>query len=219
DQTKPDPKDLIGYHEHRKEVSYLIYHKRLDEAKTICEKMLEEWPHMPDTHLELGRITYKKGKFAESIVHNTKYLALIGQPGIQHPESLAFDPNKPTFMVHEMLGGAYYQLGQHDKAVKHYAAALLVRPDRPDVHSNIAVAYFDLGKFNQAVRHWSKALQLKPDRPDVHDNLAIVLYKQGRIDEAIAHWTEALRLKPDWTEVREKLDKVIQQKRRLSGGK
>jgi arylsulfatase A-like enzyme len=215
DRSKPDPKDLIGFHEHKTKVGYLIYHKRFDEAKAVCEKMLQEWPDMPDTHLELGRVTFKKGEFAESIVHNSRYLALISQPDVQHPESPAFDPKKPALMAHKNLGGSYHKLGLLDKAVEHYTAALHIKPDRPDVHNNLGVVYFELGEFDKAIRHWREVLRLEADWLQVYDNLAIVLYKQGKIDEAIAHWTEALRLKPDWTEVRNKLEKVIQQRKQF----
>ncbi len=218
DPNKSDPKDLIGYHEYKIKAGSLIYRKRFDEAKTVCEKMLVEWPHIPDTHLELGRLTFKKGEFAESIVHNSRYLALISQPDVQHPESSAFDPKKPTLMAHKNLGGAYHKLGLLDKAVEHYSAALHVKPDRPDVHNNLGVVYFELGEFDKAIKHWREVLRLEADWLQVYDNLAIVLYKQGRIDEAITHWTEALRLKPDWTEVRNKLNKVTHQ-RKLSPGK
>ncbi|KPJ65535.1 MAG: hypothetical protein AMJ43_10505 [Coxiella sp. DG_40] len=212
DESKPDPKDLISFHEYKMKVVHLIYHKRPDEAKTVCEKMLAEWPNMPDTHLELGHVTFKKGEFAESIAHNLMYLALISQPGIQHPESLVFNAGEPVFMAHRRLGEAYSKLGDYDKAVENFLAALRIRPDRPDVHNNIAVAYFELGEFDLAIKHWTEALRLTPDRPALHDNLAIVLYKEGKIDEAIAHWQEALRLKPDWIEVRDKLERVIKQR-------
>jgi len=215
DRSKPDPKDLIGFHEHKTKIGYLIYHKRFDEAKAVCEKMLQEWPHMPDTHLELGRVCFKKGEFAESIVHNSRYLALISQPDVQHPESPAFDPKKPASIAHKNLGGAYHKLGLLDKAVEQYTAALHIKPDRPDVHNNLGVVYFELGEFDKAIKHWREVLRLEADWLQVYDNLAIVLYKQGKIDEAIAHWTEALRLKPDWTEVRNKLEKVIQQRKQF----
>ena len=216
DRSKPDPKDLIGFHEHKTKIGYLIYHKRFAEAKAVCEKMLEEWADMPDTHLELGRVCFKKGEFAEAIVHNSRYLALISQPDVQHPESLAFDPKKPALTAHKNLGGAYHKLGLLDKAVEHYTAALDIRPDRPDVHNNLGVVYFELGELDKAIEHWREVLRLEADWTQVYDNLAIVLYKQGKIEEAIAHWTEALRLKPDWIEVREKLNKVIQQAKRAS---
>ncbi len=216
DPTKPDPKDLIDYYEYMNQISRLVMYDRFDQAKSICEKMLRDWPHMPHTYLELGRVTLKKREFEQSVLYNSRYLAMVAQPDAQHSENLAFIPRNPIFAAHRMLGSAYHQLRQHDKAVKHYTTALLITPDRPDVHNNIAVAYFDLGHFDRAVKHWTEALRLAPDRPDVHDNLAIVLYKQGRIDRAIAHWNEALRLKPDWTEVRNKLNEVLREKNRSS---
>ncbi|MHC4790804.1 MAG: sulfatase-like hydrolase/transferase [Planctomycetota bacterium] len=214
DQKKPDPKDLISYHEDSQRVTYLIYHGRFDEAKAICEKMLVEWPDLPDTHLHLGRLTFEKGELAESIAHNSKYLTLVKQPGVQHHESLVFNPNAPTYMAHNLLGGAYYKLEQYDKAVEHYTAILAIQFEHPDAHSNLAGAFFKLGKIDEAVKHWTEALRLKSNWPEVHNNLAAAYYKQGETDKAIAHWTEALRLKPDWTEVRDNLNKLIRRESR-----
>jgi len=212
DRTKPDAKDLIGCHEYMSQISRLVLHKRFDEAKTICDKMLRDFPHMPHTYLELGRVTFKKRQFKQSVLHNSRYLAMVAQPDAQHSNNFAFYPQKPIFEAHEMLGSSYYQLQRYDKAVEHYSAALLIRSDRPDMHNNIAVAYFNLGDLDHAVKHWTEALRLAPNRPLLHYNLGLVSYKQGRIDQTIAHWNEALRLKPDWTEVRNKLNEVLREK-------
>jgi arylsulfatase A-like enzyme len=216
DPNKPDPKDLLAYNEYMNQISRLVMYDRFDQAKSICDKMLRDFPHLPHTYLELGRITLKKRQFEQSILHNSRYLAMVAQQDAKPSENFAFYPIDPVFGAHRMLGSAYHQLQQYDKAVKHYSAALLIKPERLDVHNNIAVAYFKLGDFDRAVRHWTEALRLAPDRPDVHDNIAIVLYKQGRVDRAIAHWNEALRLKPDWTEVRNKLNEVLREKNQSS---
>ncbi|UCF44073.1 MAG: sulfatase-like hydrolase/transferase [Planctomycetota bacterium] len=215
DPNRPDPKDLIGLHEYSSQIDRLILHEQYDQAKTICDKMLRDWPHMPYTYLQLSRVTFKKREFEQSVLHYSRYLAMVAQPDAQHSEDyFAFYPHKSVFEAHMKLGLAYYHLAQHNKAVEHYTAALLIRPDVPDIHNNLALAYFDLRDFDRAIKHWTEALRLAPHRPDMHDNLAIVLYKQGRIDQAIAHWKEALRLAPEWTEVRNKLNEVLQQKNR-----
>lgn len=216
DPNKPDPKDLLTYSEYMNQISRLVMYDRFDQAESICEKMLRDFPHLPHAYLELGRITLKKSQFEQSILYNSRYLAMVAQQDAQPSENFAFYPLNPVFAAHRMLGSAYNQLQQYDKAVKHYNAALLIKPERLDVHNNIAVAYFKLGDFDRAVKHYNEALRLAPDRPDVHDNIAIVLYKQGRVDQAIAHWNEALRLKPDWNEVRNKLNAVLREKSRSS---
>jgi tetratricopeptide (TPR) repeat protein len=216
DRTKPDPKDLLAYSEYMNQISRLIMYDRFGQAKTICDKMLRDFPHLPHAYLELGRITFKKRQFAQSILHNSRYLAMVAKQDAQPSENFVFYPLDSILAAHKMLGSSYHQLRRYDKAFEHYTAALLIRPERPDVHNNIAVVYYDLGDFDRAVKHWTQALRLAPDRPDVHDNIAIVLYKQGRVDQAIAHWNEALRLKPDWTEVRNKLNAVLQERNRSS---
>ena len=209
DPNKPDPKDLLAYSEYMNQISRLVMYNHFDQAEAICEKMLRDFPQMPHTYLELGRINFKSRQFVQSILHNSRYLAIVAQQDAQPSENFAFYPLNPIFAAHRMLGSSYHQLQQYDKAVEHYTAALFIKPERPDVHNNIAVVYFKLGDFDRAVKHWTEALRLAPDRPDVHDNLAIVLYRQGKVDLAVAHWKEALRIRPDWTEVRKKLNEVL----------
>ncbi|UCC22344.1 MAG: sulfatase-like hydrolase/transferase [Planctomycetota bacterium] len=211
DPNKPDPKDLLAYSEYMNQISRLVMYNHFDQAETICEKMLRDFPQMPHTYLELGRINFKSRQFVQSILHNSRYLAIVAQQDAQPSENFAFYPLNPIFAAHRMLGSSYHQLQQYDKAIKHYTAALFIKPERPDVHNNIAVVYFKLGDFDRAAKHWTEALRLAPDRPDVHDNLAIVLYRQGKVDLAVAHWKEALRIRPDWTEVRKKLNEVLRQ--------
>lgn len=216
DQNKPDPKDFIGLHEYSSEITRLIYQDRLDGTETICEKMLADWPKMPQTHFQLARISFKKGQLTQSITHNHQYLALIGDPDTKDTQSLPLHLRKNIFAAQRMLGTAHHNLARYDQAIQHYKAALNIRPDRPDVHNNLAVDYFNLGDLEKAIFHWTQALHLAPARPDVHDNLAIAFYHQGKIDQAIAHWTEALRLKPNWTEVQEKLNNVTRQRNQPS---
>lgn len=206
DPTKKDPKDLIQYHDYRQRVIYLVYYQQYDEARAICEKMLAEWPEVPYTYFELGRITFEKGELAESIVYNTKFLAMVSQPGVKHPESSAFDSNR---LAHRMLGRAYYQLEQYDKAVEHFSALLGSKIEQLAVHGNLAVAFFKLGKIDQAVKHWTEVLRLKPDWPEVHNNLATAFYKKGKTDEAIKHWAEALRLNPHYAEAHVNLGSAL----------
>jgi arylsulfatase A-like enzyme len=218
DPNKPDPKDLLTYSEYMNQISRLVMYHRFDQVKSICEKMLRDFPHLPHAYLELGRVNFKQREFEKSILNNSSFLARVAQMDAQQSGTFPFYPPKPIFEAHQMLGSAHYQLQRYDKAVEHYSAALLIRPDRPDMHNNIAVAYFNIGDLDRAVKHWTEALRLAPDRPDVHDNIAIVLYKQGRVDQAIAHWNEALRLKPGWTEVSNKLNAALLEKSRSSNG-
>jgi arylsulfatase A-like enzyme len=127
DPNKPDPKDFIQYHEYYQKITYLTNHGQYDQAKAVCEKALAEWPAMPDTYLLLGRITFQSGKWAESITYNAKYVDLVTRQGAQHPRSLVFNPNQPLLAAFGFLGGAYFELGQYEKAIEECNASLRIK--------------------------------------------------------------------------------------------
>ena len=175
--------------------------------------MLVEWPQIPDTLLQLGRLTFEKGEYSDSIKYNNRYLEQVAQKGLQHPETLAFNPNKPVFMAHNLLAGSYYELGEYEESVEHYNAMLDIKKDQPDTYSNLAGSLFKLGKIDESIKYWKQALSLNPNWPEVFNNIAIAYYQQEKIEQAIEHWEKALALKPDWSEVRRKLELLAEKKK------
>ncbi len=210
DRTKTDPKDLIQYYEYTQKVTYQVFYKKYDEAFATCEKMLAEWPEIPNTYFILTQVASAAGELTKTIEYGSRYLTLTRRTIEGDSESFGLDPSQPIAMAHNLVAKAAYELGKYELATEHWTTAMrLVKSDWPEVLNELGAASFQLGKIDEAVECWNKALQLQSDWPEVHNNLAGAFYKQGKIDEAIVHWTEALRLKPGWTEVRSNLNKLI----------
>lgn len=214
DKTKSDPKDLLLYHEYTQQVTYLLYHKKFNEAHAVCEKMLREWPEMSATYFRLVLLTYDEGVFTETIKYGKKYIEQFSKSGIEDFESITFNPDKPLLMTHKIMGSSQHQLKEYGKAIEHFNIMLQINPNISEAHTGLGDAYFETGKLEKAIEHWNKTLQFKPNQPDILANIAGALYKQGKVDSAVVYWNKALALKPDWPEIRENLKKVkLQQER------
>jgi len=102
-----------------------------------------------------------------------------------------------NYLAHTHLGARLAQRGEIDRAIKHYRAALDIKPDMAGVQNDLGNAFVSQRRFRDAVICYSKALAIQPDYVDAYNNLAVALMHLGKFDEAILRFKEILRLKPD----------------------
>jgi tetratricopeptide (TPR) repeat protein len=94
------------------------------------------------------------------------------------------------------LGNLYLAEGDLPRAIRHYGAAILARPNFAIAHSNLGVAYARTGDLEQAAAHYREALRIEPENAGAHTNLGNVLLRRCDLDGAAAHYEEALRIDP-----------------------
>ncbi len=82
-----------------------------------------------------------------------------------------------------------------DEAIRHYTAALALRPRSVAVLNNLGIAE-DQGKPDEAIACYRKAIEIDPKFAMAHGNLGIALELQGKLDEAIACYRKAIELDP-----------------------
>ena len=189
DQSKDDPKDLIGFHAQGGKAHTLIRQKKYEEAETICEKMVEERPQYVDGYILLARIATEQGDFEGSVPHLYRALEL-------EPE---------RFETHNGLGTALSRLGKHEEALKHFEESVRMRPGKPEVLVNLGWCLYEQGKYGESVAQYIKALEIEPDQAKTHFHLGKALARQGKLDEALARWNEALRLTADKDDIQKGL--------------
>ena len=85
---------------------------------------------------------------------------------------------------------------RYEEAIRHYTAALALRPRSVAVLNNLGIALTDQGKLDEAIACYRKAIELDPKYATAHNNLGIVLTDQGKLDEAIACYRKAIELDP-----------------------
>ena len=98
---------------------------------------------------------------------------------------------------HHLLGLFYLSTGERGKAVKHFSAALRLRPGFAETHLNMATALVFSRRYPEAVDHLRTAVELRPDYAEAHLNLGLLFARAGRAEEALPHLDKAALLQPD----------------------
>jgi arylsulfatase A-like enzyme/Tfp pilus assembly protein PilF len=221
DQSKDDPKDLIGFHLANARVHKLIAQKKNSEAKALCRELLEQRPNSFEVYRILGKIAFgeddkenAKAYMLESLrlnpnqsdLHNNLSVIFAkqdndGQAVAHLTESLRIDPYQ--LVAHNNLGVLLEKQGKLDQAIEHFEQSLRIKYEQPDIHVKIANVFYRLNRFDEAIQHWNEALKLNAEEPHVILNkLGIASYRLGRFDEAVKHWNESLKLEPEQPKIR-----------------
>jgi tetratricopeptide (TPR) repeat protein len=113
-----------------------------------------------------------------------------------------------SYISHNNLGFAYYNLGRTDEAIEELILALRLKPGYAKAHSNLGNSYYEQGRIDEAIVEYEETIRLKPDFAGAHYNLGRSYYDKGRMDEAIVEYEETIRLKPDFADAHNNLGLV-----------
>lgn len=94
-------------------------------------------------------------------------------------------------------GIAYFELGQHSRAIDDYNESIRIKPQRAESFNNRGTAYAALGEQKRAIEDYNQAIQLKPKYPEAYNNRGTVYMSLKQYQQAVDDYTEAIRLKPD----------------------
>ena len=125
------------------------------------------------------------------------------------------DASPAHFDALHLLGVAYYQLGDLERAAGLVARAVQVDANNPHAWSNRGNIERELGRADLALDCYDRALALKPDFAEVHYNRGNLLHEMGRQAEAVAAYDRAIALKLDYAEAFNNRGNVLRQLRRL----
>jgi len=161
-------------------VLHLCEQGRLEEAESLCKRLVEDRPQRSDTCHLLGLISYRQGKEREAVhwMHR----------------ALACAPDDAAIQID--LGNVLHELGRLDDAESAFRSAIAVQPESGTAHNNLGVVLKDQGRFEQAVAAFQTAIQRDPADSGAYLNLAAVLHRQGRVDDAMDWLRRAISTSP-----------------------
>lgn len=97
---------------------------------------------------------------------------------------------------HSILGSAYAERNQMDKAIDQFNAAIACDPSFENGHYSLGVAYLGLGRLEEAAFAFKQTIALRFDHADAHSNLGYIFAKQERLDEAVREYNTAIIIFP-----------------------
>ncbi|MHC4086764.1 MAG: sulfatase-like hydrolase/transferase, partial [Planctomycetota bacterium] len=167
DQSKEDPKDLIGFHEGYRKLSRLVVQNELADARALGERLLKQRPGIYGLYELLSATALNQKDYGNAIRYGEKALAL--KPG--------------RFKVHYNLGMAYSKSKQNEAAAKHFELVLEFMPKdqtvsltkRVQVHRQLGLVRAREKKFDLAIVQFKEALKLNPRHPGMLNALAWIL--------------------------------------------
>ncbi len=114
-------------------------------------------------------------------------------------KQLEFDP-----VAWNLVGVAYSNIGNFEKALLLCERAVLIDKKFPISYSNLGSIHFrifnlttNLQELSKALLNYEKAIELDPKISAVHDGIGLIHMYKGNYDKAIHHLETALQLQPN----------------------
>ncbi|MGH8672550.1 MAG: tetratricopeptide repeat protein [Burkholderiales bacterium] len=159
----------------------LYMSKRYDEAAALCTDLIRKHPHDVDALHRLGLILKEQGNLEAAC------------STLQKAHSLDDSDTDVMLDLAELL----QKRGQLKEALKHYQAALELKPDAaPEIHIQIGVLHRKCGYPEEAVRYFHNVLKVDPHSWLSHQHLFLCYYDLAQFDTAKYHLERALALNP-----------------------
>lgn len=132
-----------------------------------------------------GAGLYLDGKYEEAVEK------------LEEAKAAGFSDESDPSALNSVLGNAYMELQQIDKAIECYDEALSMDDDNVRNYVNLAVAYRQKGDTEKAKELYSKALSIDPDYAELNSSLGTLYLLEGNNDKAIECFRKAIEADPD----------------------
>ena len=97
-------------------------------------------------------------------------------------------------LAYALLGSAYYNTGQSEKATKYLQRCLELSPGQAEAYEILARVAYEKGKLEETERLCQEALKRGPANVEVLNQLGRALMDQGRTEEAVRTLEQAVHL-------------------------
>jgi Tfp pilus assembly protein PilF len=172
--------------------TYLMRHKRFDEAANHFAKVVQIKPDDEKYLNNLGLALFRQNRYAEAMTYYLRAIAI--NPRFDGSYSNAAD--------------VCLFSGRENEALEYYKKALHLRPGNASAENNMAGILMRQEKLDEAIIYLRAAIRHNPDYAVARNTLAVVLIRKNQISEAINELNEALRINPRYTEAINNLSKL-----------
>jgi tetratricopeptide (TPR) repeat protein len=99
-----------------------------------------------------------------------------------------------------LLGIAYSEQGDYDKAIESYQKAIERKPKWAEAYYLLGIVYFIQDDYDKTIESYQKAIERKPKWAEAYYSLGITYKNQGDYAEAIEAYHNAVKFKPNFAE-------------------
>jgi len=195
-----------------------VQQSSLSKAVAQFEAILKIDPSDDDSALWLSRLyrfQNEHGK-AEEVLRSVLQREPDNEPALEQLSQLLLDEGQPQQAVdllsgaasgsespglYDLLGNAYAQIQQNDKAEETYRKAVEIDPDDPGHHRGLAQALIAQDKLQDALEQYQRLTELEPESPESYLRMAQIYRRMGKVDDAQKSLARAKELAPDSIEV------------------
>ena len=153
---------------------------RLQEARTLCERILRRAPENADAMQLLGVTLAQSGRVGEAV-------PLLAQ-------SAELKPDQPALLVN--VARALHELARDEEALRYCDRALALDRNLPGAYGMRAAILSALGRREEALASYGQAVRLAPKDAAAHADLGVALEAAGRPRDALACFARAIELDP-----------------------
>ena len=150
---------------------------KFDEAESTYRRAIAAQSSYAAAHLAFGNFLLSHGRGAEAVT--------------AYERATQLTPDNPNALSN--MGGAYFLLGNFDKAADAFARSLAIEPRRASYSNTGSVLYY-LGRYREAEEMFHKAIGFAPADHRLWGNLADAQLFESRRQEAMASYRRALEL-------------------------
>lgn len=165
---------------------------RLDEALACFDQALSENRSYAEAHLNRGIVLNDLGR------HEEAREAFVKAGEIDARDSRVFpsEVGNRIAVTHAQLGDLYLVANHPEDAVRHYRAALEIRPRFSDIRTKYAETLIELGELDEAKTELTLILEGRPSFVGARVRLGVVLHRLGENEAAVKEWEQCLEDDP-----------------------
>jgi len=118
--------------------------------------------------------------------------------------------------AHELLGAAYFNLGQRDASRKHLRQAVQLDPGNQKAAMNLADLYQAERRYQEAEAEYAELLESGYETPELRFKMAICMQASGKLDEAEENYLRAIEMREDYPQAHTGLGLLYSQQERAA---
>ena len=105
--------------------------------------------------------------------------------------------NEASWQAHNHIGAVYYGEGRIPEAAPHFARAVELKPENPEVHNNLGLAFWYYKRYDEAIAQYREAVRIKGEVLALRRNLADALVALNRWEDALEQYKVILNEVPN----------------------